>query len=127
MEAHVWQQLEGLSVEPHVVQDLRVVHVVGQLSRRREVAEGDHLLGAVDDHRLVNVGTSRLGLLLQRQSIKQGESRTQLLSERKEERKRDHITTRYIFFNITRYSLPPCGEMYIRIYSPGRVEADEQS
>lgn len=65
LEAYVRQQLEGLSVEPHVEQHLRVVHVVGQLSRRREVAEGDHLFGAVDDHRLVDVGTSWFRLLLQ--------------------------------------------------------------
>lgn len=61
----MWQQLEGLSVEPHVEQHLRVVHVVGQLRRRREVAEGDHLFGAVDDHRLVDVGPSWFRLFLQ--------------------------------------------------------------
>lgn len=70
LEAYVWQQSEGLSVEPHVEQQLRVMHVVGQLGRWREVAEGHHLLGAVDDHRLVDVGASGLRLLLQRDIIK---------------------------------------------------------
>lgn len=70
LEAYVWQQSEGLSVEPYVEQQLRVMHVVGQLSRWREVAEGHHLLGAVDDHRLVDVSASGLRLLLQRDIIK---------------------------------------------------------
>lgn len=65
LEVYARQQLEGLGVEPHVEQELRVVHVVGQVSRRREVTEGHHFLRAVDDHRLVNVGASRLGYLLQ--------------------------------------------------------------
>lgn len=86
LEANVWQQLEGLSVEPHVEQHLGVVHVVGQLSRRREVAEGHHLLGAVDDHRLVDVGTSRLRPLLQRDNIKKG-NQEHNSRERKKERK----------------------------------------
>lgn len=70
LEAYVWQQSEGLSVEPYVEQQLRVMHVVGQLSRWREVAEGHHLLGAVDNHRLVDVSASGLRLLLQRDIMK---------------------------------------------------------
>lgn len=64
------QQFEGLSIEAHILQHLRVVHVVGELSWRREVTEGHHLFGAVDDHRLIDVGTSRLGLLLEKGNIK---------------------------------------------------------
>lgn len=66
------QQLEVLSVETHVEQHLGVVHVVGQLGRRREVAEGHHLLGAVDHHRLVDVGPSRLRHLLESNDEKTG-------------------------------------------------------
>lgn len=58
------QKFEGLSVQSQVKQHLRVVHVVGELSRRREVTERHHLFGAVDDHRLIDVGSSRLRLLL---------------------------------------------------------------
>lgn len=64
------QQFEGLSIEAHILQHLRVVHVVGELSWRREVTEGHDLFGAVDDHRLIDVGTSRLGLLLEKGNIK---------------------------------------------------------
>ena len=60
------QQFEGLSIEAHVQQHFRVMHVVGELSRWREVTEGHHLFGAVDDHRLIDVGASRLGLLLEK-------------------------------------------------------------
>lgn len=70
LEVYVLQQVEGLSVEAHIQQHLRVVHVVGELSWRREVTEGHHLFGAVDDHRLIDVGASGLGLLLQEDNIK---------------------------------------------------------
>ena len=64
LEVNVLQKFEGLSVESQVKQHLRVVHVVGELSWRREVTERHHLFGAVDDHRLIDVGSSRLWLLL---------------------------------------------------------------
>lgn len=70
LEAYMRQQFKGLGIEAHVQQHLRVVHVVGELGRRREVAEGHHLFAAVDDHRLVDVGTPRLGLLLEKDNIK---------------------------------------------------------
>lgn len=65
----MWQQLKGLSIEAHIEQHLRVMHVVGKLSWRREVAEGHHLFGAIDDNRLIDVGTSGLGLLLEEDNI----------------------------------------------------------
>ena len=70
LEMYVLQQFEGLSIEAHVQQHFRVVHVVGELSWWREVTEGHDLFGAVDDHRLIDVGTSRLGLLLEKDKIK---------------------------------------------------------
>lgn len=66
LEAYVLQQFEGVSVEAQVEQHLGVVHVVGQLGWRREVAEWHHLFGAVDDHGVIDVGPTRLGLLLQK-------------------------------------------------------------
>lgn len=50
LEVYVLQQVKGLSVETQIQQHLRVVHIVGQLSRRREVTERHHLFGAVDNH-----------------------------------------------------------------------------
>ena len=70
LELYMLQQFEGLSVEAHILQHLRVVHVVGELSWWREVTEGHDLFRAVDDHRLIDVGTSRLGLLLEKGNIK---------------------------------------------------------
>lgn len=66
----MWQQSEGLSIEAHIEQHLRVMHVVGKLRWWREVAEGHHLFGAVDDNRLIDVGTSWLRLLLEKDNIK---------------------------------------------------------
>lgn len=66
LKVYVLQQFEGLSVEAQIQQHLSVVHVVGELSRWREVTERHHLFGAVDDHRLIDVGSSRLWLLLRR-------------------------------------------------------------
>lgn len=64
LEVNVLQQFEGLSVESQVKQYFRVVHVVGEVSWRREVTERHHLFGAVHDHRLIDVGSSRLWLFL---------------------------------------------------------------
>lgn len=50
LEAYAWQQVERLSIQTQIQQDLRVVHVVREVSRRQEVAERHHLFGAVDDH-----------------------------------------------------------------------------
>lgn len=65
LEVDVPQQFEGLRVEAQIQQHLCVVHVVGQLSRWREVTERHHLFGAVDDNRLIDVGSSRLRLFLE--------------------------------------------------------------
>lgn len=64
LEAYVQQQFEVLSVEAHIQQHHRVVHVVGELSWWREVTEGHPLFGAVDDHRGVDVGPFRLWIIL---------------------------------------------------------------
>lgn len=66
----MWQQVERLSIQTQIQQDLRVVHVVREVSRRREVAERHHLFGAVDDHCLIDVGPPRLWLLLKEENIK---------------------------------------------------------
>lgn len=50
LEAYVWQQVERLSIQTQIQQDLRVVHVVREVSRRREITERHHLFGAVDNH-----------------------------------------------------------------------------
>ena len=60
----MWQQLEGLGVEPQVQKHLRMVHVVGEVRRAGEVAEWHHLFGAVEHHRVVDVGSARLWLFL---------------------------------------------------------------
>ena len=39
LEVYVWQQLEGLGVEPQVQKHLRMVHVVREVCRAGEVAE----------------------------------------------------------------------------------------
>lgn len=61
---YVLQQIERLGIQAQIQQHLRVVHVVGELRRRREVTERHHLFGAVNDHRLIDVGLYRVWLLL---------------------------------------------------------------
>ena len=45
-----------MAVEREVFHELRVVHEVCEVRRRREVGESHHLLGGVDDRRLVGAG-----------------------------------------------------------------------
>lgn len=65
LKSNMLHQLKFLGIETQVKHDFRVVHVVGELSWRREVTVRHHLLGAVDDHRLVDVGFSRLWRFLE--------------------------------------------------------------
>lgn len=58
LEVYVGQQFKGVGVETDILHHLGVMHVVGKISRWREVTEGHHLFGAVDDHRLVDVSMS---------------------------------------------------------------------
>lgn len=58
-----------LSIEPVVLQELRVVHVVWVVSRHWKIAETHHLFGGVDHQRAVDAGSLRLRRILWKQRI----------------------------------------------------------
>ena len=64
LEVNVLQQVKVFSIEPQVLQDLRVVHVIGKVSRRGKVTVCHHLFGAVDNDGVIEVCSARLWLLL---------------------------------------------------------------
>lgn len=51
------QQFEVFSIEPEVLKDTGVVHVVGVVSWDGEVAETHHLLGDIDGEGTVDTGS----------------------------------------------------------------------
>ena len=60
------EQLEVLSVKAEVLQDTRVVHVVGVICWNGEVAETHHLLGGIDGQGLIDTCPVGLRDLLHR-------------------------------------------------------------
>lgn len=56
-----------LSVEPEVLQQLGVVHVVGIVVRHGEIAEAHHLFGGIYHQRAVDAGSIWFWRLLQAQ------------------------------------------------------------
>lgn len=56
-----------LSIEPEVLQELRVVHVVWVVSRHWKITETHHLFGGVDHQRTVDAGSLWLRRILWKQ------------------------------------------------------------
>lgn len=65
LEMDVSKQVKVLSIEPEVLQQLGVVHVVWIISRHGKITETHHLFGGVDHQGAINAGSLRLrGVLL---------------------------------------------------------------
>lgn len=54
---YVSEQVEALSIEPEVLQQLGVVHVVWIVGRHGKIAETHHLFGSVDHQRAIDAGS----------------------------------------------------------------------
>lgn len=57
LEMNVSEQVEVLSIEPEVLQQLGVVHVIWIVSGHGKIAETHHLFGRVDHQGAIDAGS----------------------------------------------------------------------